>query len=40
MISVQVPHFANLIPIGGHVDKGIISKKVIDPTALYSLMEQ
>ena len=40
MISVPVPHFANLIPIREHVDEGIISKKIIDPTTLYSLMEQ
>ena len=32
MISVQVPHFASLIPIGEHVDEGIISKKIIDLT--------
>ena len=40
MINVQVPHFANLISIGEPVDEGIISKKTIDLTTLYSLMEQ
>ena len=40
MINVQVPYFANLISIGEPVDEGIISKKTIDLTTLYSLMEQ
>lgn len=39
MISVQVPHFASLISIGECMDEGIISKRIINPTILYSLME-
>ena len=39
MIGVQVPHFTKIL-IGDRVDEGIISKKIIDPTTLYSLMEQ
>ena len=40
MISVQVPHFASLISIRECMDEGIISKKIINPTVLYSLMEE
>ena len=40
MISAQVICFASLIPIGEHIDEGIKTKKIIDPTILYSLMEQ
>ena len=40
MISAQVTHFASLIPIGEHIDKGIRSKKIFDPKALSSMIEQ
>lgn len=39
IISVQVPHFASLISIRECMDEGIISKRIINPTILYSLME-
>ena len=39
MISAQVTHFASLIPIGEHIDKGIRSKKIVDPKALNSTIE-
>ena len=39
MISAQVTHFANLIPIGEHIDKRIKTKKIIDLTIFYSLIE-
>lgn len=40
MISAQVTHFENLIPIGEHIDEGIRSKKIADPDTLYSPIEQ
>ena len=40
MISAQVTCCTSLIPIGEHVDEGIKTKKIVDPTILYSLMEQ
>ena len=40
MISAQVTHFARLIPIGERIDKGIKSKKIVDPEALNSMIEQ
>ena len=40
MISAQVPHFASLIPIGECIDEGIESKKIVNPEALNSMMEQ
>ena len=40
IISAQVTHFANLIPIRERIDEGIKSKKIVDLTILYSLMEQ
>ena len=40
MISAQVIHFASLIPIEERIDEGIRSKKIIDPVALSSLIEQ
>ena len=40
MINTQVTRFASLIPIGVHIDEGIKTKKIIDPTILYSLMDQ
>jgi len=40
MINTQVTRFASLIPIREHIDEGIKTKKIIDPTILYSLMEQ
>ena len=39
MINAQVTHFANLIPIGECIDKGIRSKKIVDPDALHSMIE-
>ena len=40
MINAQVTQFANLIPIKKHIDEGIRIKKIVDPNALYSLIEQ
>ena len=40
MISTQVTHFASLIPIGEHINKGIRSKKIMDPKSLSSMVEQ
>ena len=40
MISTQVTHFASLIPIGEHIDKGIRSKKIMDVESLSSMVEQ
>ena len=40
MISAQVTHFAGLIPIGERIDEGINSKKIVDPEALNSMIEQ
>ena len=39
MINAQVTHFANLIPIRECIDKGIRSKKIVDPDALQSMIE-
>jgi len=33
MISAQVTHFASLIPIREPIDKGVRSKKIVDPEA-------
>ena len=40
MIRAQVTHFASLIPIGEHIDEGIKSKKIVNPVALNSMIEQ
>ena len=40
MINTQVTHFASLIPIMEHIDKGIKSKKIMDPESLSSMVEQ
>ena len=40
MISVQVTHFTSQIPIGKHIDEDIRSKKIVDPKALNSMIEQ
>ena len=40
MISTQITHFASLIPIGERIDKGIRSKKIMDPESLSSMVEQ
>ena len=40
MISTQVTHFAILIPIREHIDKGIRSNKIMDPKSLSSMVEQ
>ena len=40
MISAQVTHFTSLIPIGEHIDKGIKSKKIVDPKALNFMVKQ
>ena len=40
MISVQVTHFTSQIPIGKRIDEGIRSKKIVDPEALNSMIEQ
>ena len=40
MNNAQVTHFARLIPIGERIDKGIKSKKIVDPEALNSMIEQ
>ena len=40
MISAQVIRFASLISIREHIDEGIKTKKIVDPTILYTLMEQ
>ncbi|KAL0007364.1 hypothetical protein SO802_008866 [Lithocarpus litseifolius] len=39
-INTQVTHFASLIPIGEHIDKGIRSKKIMDAKFLSSMVEQ
>ena len=39
-ISVQVTHFTSQIPIGKRIDEGIRSKKIVDPEALNSMIEQ
>ena len=39
-ISIQVTHFASLIPIGEHIDEGIRSKKIMDHESLISMVEQ
>jgi len=39
MISAQVSHFVSLIPIGECIDKGIGSKKMVNPEALSSMIE-
>ena len=39
MSSAQVTYFANLIPIGEHIDEGIGSKKIVNPEALNSMIE-
>ena len=39
MINAQVTHFANLTPIRECIDKGIRSKKIVDPDALQSMIE-
>ena len=40
MINAQVTHFASLIPIGKRIDEGIRSKKIVNPKALNSMIEQ
>ena len=40
MNSAQVTHFVSLIPIGEHIDEGIKSKKIVNPEALNSMIEQ
>ncbi|KAL0010983.1 hypothetical protein SO802_006091 [Lithocarpus litseifolius] len=40
MISTQVIHFANLIPIGELIDEGIRSMKIMDAESLSSMVEQ
>jgi len=40
MISAQITHFASLVPIGKCIDKGIKSKKIVDPKSLSSMVEQ
>ena len=40
MINAQVTRFASLIPIRERIDEGIKTKKIVDTTILYSLMEQ
>ena len=40
IISTQVTHFASLIPIREHIDKGIRSKKIVYLEALNSMIEQ
>ena len=40
MISTQVTHFASLIPIREHIDKGIRSKKIVDLESLSFMVEQ
>ena len=40
LISAQVTHFASLIPIGEHIDKGIRRKKIVDPKVLNSMVEK
>jgi len=40
MSNAQVTHFASLIPVGERIDEGIRSKKVVDPEALNSMIEQ
>ena len=39
MISTQVTHFASLILIRQHIDKGIRSNKIFDLEALSSMIE-
>ena len=40
MISTQVTHFASLIPIREHIDKGTRSKKIVDLESLSFMVEQ
>ena len=40
MISTQVTHFANLIPIRKRIGEGIRSKKIMDPKSLSFMVEQ
>ena len=40
MSNAQVTYFASLIPVEEHIDEGIRSKKVVDPEALNSMIEQ
>ena len=40
MVSTQVVHFASLILIGEHIDKGIRSKKIMDANSLSSMVDQ
>lgn len=40
MINTQVTHFASLILVRERINKGIWSKKIVDPEALSSMIEQ
>ena len=40
IINAQVTHFASLILIGEDIDVGIRSKKIVDPEAMNSMIEQ
>ena len=40
MINTQVTHFPSLICTGEHIDKGIRSKKIMDPKSLSSMVKQ
>ena len=40
LISAQVTHFASLIPIRECIDEGIRGKKIVNPEALNSMIEQ
>ena len=40
LISAQVTHFASLITIRECIDEGIRSKKIVNPEALNSMIEQ
>ena len=33
-------NFASLFPIGEHIDKGIMRKKIVDPKVLNSMVEK
>ena len=39
MTDTKLTHFASLIPIVGRIDEGIISKKIVDPKTLNSMIE-
>lgn len=39
MINTQVTHFASLILVRERINKGIWSKKIVDPKALSSMIE-